>query len=114
MTNDEIILNSFNRNKTANQASQKKSVQNLNVRNENIKKTSKKKRKKTNPKLVLKKAATTALATLVLAGGGTLAAKIYRDVKVPVGFDYSGTSISSTRTLPDEIEDDFILIEVNS
>lgn len=110
---DEIILDSFKRNKT-NQTSKNKNIENLKVREENVKKATKKNKKNKNPRLALKKAAATTLAALVLSGAGAIATKIYRDVKVPVGFDYSGTSISSTRSLPDEINDDFVLIEVNS
>lgn len=110
---DEIILDSFKRNKT-NQTSKNKNIENLKVREENVKKATKKNKKNKNPRLALKRAAATTLAALVLSGAGAIATKIYRDVKIPVGFDYSGTSISSTSSLPDEINDDFVLIEVNS
>lgn len=110
---DEIILDSFKRKKT-NQTSKNKNIENLKVREENVKKATKKNKKNKNPRLALKRAAATTLAALVLSGAGAIATKIYRDVKIPIGFDYSGTSISSTRSLPDEINDDFVLIEVNS
>lgn len=105
---------SFKRNNKTNQTSKNKNVENLKVREENVKKAAKKNKKNKNPRLALKRVATATLAALVLSGSGAIATKIYRDVKVPVGFDYSGTSISSTRSLPDEINDDFVLIEVNS
>ena len=111
---DEIILDSFKRNNKTNQTSKNKNIENLKVREENVKKATKKNKKNKNPRLTLKRVATATLAALVLSGSGAIATKIYRDVKVPVGFDYSGTSISSTRSLPDEINDDFVLIEVNS
>lgn len=112
--NEEIILDSFKRNNKTNQTSKNKNIENLKVREENVKKATKKNKKNKNPRLALKRVATATLAALVLSGSGAIATKIYRDVKVPVGFDYSGTSISSTRSLPDEINDDFVLIEVNS
>lgn len=111
---DEIILDSFKRNNKTNQTSKNKNIENLKVREENVKKATKKNKKNKNPRLTLKKVATATLAALVLSGAGAIATKIYRDVKIPVGFDYSGTSISSTSSLPDEINDDFVLIEVNS
>lgn len=72
------------------------------------------KKNKINLKRTLQRGVATLSAVAIMAGAGAIASKIYRDVEVPEGFDYSGTSISSNKTLPDEIEGDFVLIEVNS
>ena len=114
----ELILDQFNRKNSATRTNNKKagnegSVKNLNVREQNFRK-SKNSKKKNNVKLKLKRLAASFLATAVIAGSGALAYKIYTDVEIPEGFDYSGISVSSRSNLPDEIKNDFVLIEVNS
>ena len=93
----ELILDQFNRKNSATRTNNKKSVnegsvKNLNVREQNFRK-SKNSKKKNNVKLKLKRVAASFLATAVIAGSGALAYKIYRDVEVPEGFDYSGISV---------------------
>lgn len=120
---DELILNNFKRNRNGNidnrtnsvsktpPTSKNSGVKNLKVRNENLKKS---KKTKTKLKRTFQRGVATLSAVAIMAGAGVIASKIYHDVEVPEGFNYSGTSISSNKTLPDEIEDDFVLIEVNN
>ncbi len=126
---DELILNNFRRdgrnNNNANSvktrqeenvvgANKSSTNKNSGVKNLKVRDVKKAKKNKINLKRTLQRGAATLSAVAIIAGTGVIASKIYRDVEVPEGFNYSGTSISSNKTLPDEIEDDFVLIEVNS